>query len=323
MNDILKNNSEIAIEIQNLSKSFKENKALDNLSFKVRKGELFGFLGLNGAGKSTTLNIILGLLSKDSGLITINGLNAEENIKQIRKSIGIVFQESILDPTLSVKDNLMIRATMYTDFFKVQKVTVKEVVENIIKEFQLEEIAKRPYGKLSGGQKRRVDIARALVHRPEILFLDEPTTGLDPSSRKLVWEILFKIQKERKLTILLTTHYMEEANNCQYAIIINKGKKLVEGTPSQLKQVYSTTTIKIFDTFNLKLEAILKKNNINFNYEQNCYVLKFSEYSLAKNFVFKNQDLIKDYELLKGTMDEVFLNVTHPEKLNQLGEKSV
>ncbi|WP_426461614.1 ABC transporter ATP-binding protein [Mycoplasma hafezii] len=310
MNNTLKNNEEYVIEIDNLVKTFKETKALNGLSFKVKKGELFGFLGLNGAGKSTTLNIILGLLSKDSGSILINGIDAEKNITAIRSQIGIVFQDSIMDPTLSVYDNLLIRATMYDNYFKQQNLKVKKVVDDIIDEFQLNEIKKRPYGKLSGGQRRRVDIARALVHRPSILFLDEPTTGLDPSSRKLVWEILFKIQKERNLTILLTTHYMEEANNCQYAIIIEHGQKITEGTPSELKNEYSTTTLKIYSKRNEELENYFQAINTDFEYQRNCYLIHFKKYNEAKEFVFKHQEILHDWELLKGTMDEVFLTVT-------------
>ncbi|QGZ97765.1 ATP-binding cassette domain-containing protein [Mycoplasma sp. NEAQ87857] len=301
-------NNELAVEIKDLSKSFKDNQALNNLSFKVYKGQLFGFLGLNGAGKSTTLNIVLGLLSKDSGTIWINGENAENNTKLIRSQIGIVFQESLLDHSLTVKENLMIRASMYQENFKGQK--IKDIVEAIIKEFQLEEIANRAYGKLSGGQRRRVDIARALVHKPSILFLDEPTTGLDPGSRKLVWDILYKIQKERKLTIILTTHYMEEANNCEYAIIIQKGVKLQEGTPSELKRKFATTTVKIYAPKDEFIEQKTLEFNGEFQYTEGFYLIEFIGYQQALDFFREINHKYDDFEFIKGTMDQVFLNVT-------------
>lgn len=185
-------NDEIIV-INNLQKNFRKNKALKGVSFSVKRGELFGYLGLNGAGKTVTLNIILGLLKRDGGEVYINGLNVDKNQLEIRNQVGIVFQESILDPELSVRENLMIRATLYKDFLKDE--TVASVVDKIIDEFQLNDFASRRYGTLSGGQKRRADIARALVHSPNILFLDEPTTGLDPNSRKLVWQILKKSNK--------------------------------------------------------------------------------------------------------------------------------
>ncbi|AWX69204.1 ABC transporter ATP-binding protein [[Mycoplasma] anseris] len=303
----------LAIEIKNLRKSFKKNLALNDLSFSVKKGELFGFLGLNGAGKSTTLNIILGLLNKDDGTILINGVDASKDIINIKKSIGIVFQESILDAKLSVVQNLTTRASLYSSYFGKEK-GLKQIVQEIMDEFQLNEIANREYGKLSGGQKRRVDIARALVHKPSILFLDEPTTGLDPSSRKLVWDILWKIQKERKLTILLTTHYMEEANNCDYAIIIEKGNKLAEGTPASLKTEYATAMVKLYgEQINpyLKNIAEIAKGFISWETSSDVNILRFKTYQEAKDFVKNNLDLISDYELLKGDMDEVFLNVTN------------
>ncbi|MCU4706678.1 ABC transporter ATP-binding protein [Mycoplasma sp. CSL7503-lung] len=307
-------NKEVII-IKNLQKSFKKYKALKGISFNVNKGELFGFLGLNGAGKTTTLNIILGLLKRDAGEVLINGQNIDEDIVSIRNQIGIVFQESILDPGLNVYQNLLVRANLYKSFFKDK--TPKEVVNEIIDEFQLNDFVNRNYAHLSGGQKRRVDIARALVHKPSILFLDEPTTGLDPNSRKLVWEILSKIQKDRNLTILLTTHYMEEANNCNRAIIIQKGEKLVEGTPSELKSKYSSSQIKIYKMTSKLSDSILK-SNLDFKINNNVYTIKFKDYNEGSGWIKEHIKDIEDYEFFKGSMDEVFLNVTE-----QFGGKNV
>ncbi|TPE57360.1 ABC transporter ATP-binding protein [[Mycoplasma] falconis] len=306
------------IKITNLVKKFKKQVAVNNLSFQVKKGELYGFLGLNGAGKTTTLNIILGLLKKDSGRIEVDGLDATKDYMKIRNKIGIVFQQSILDAQLTVKENLMSRAAMYYGLIKDQNnksVTTQKLVDNMVQEFQLEELLNKPYGKLSGGQKRRVDIARALIHEPEILFLDEPTTGLDPNSRKMVWDTLQNIQNKRRLTIVLTTHYMEEANNCNYVIIIKKGTKLAEGTPSELKNIYSKTAVIVNQKPNENFDEWLTHFNDLFTIkkDENRYILKFNNYEEAKEFSVWHSGKLKDYELQKGTMDEVFLNVTEGE----------
>ncbi|QJR44300.1 ABC transporter ATP-binding protein [Mycoplasma miroungirhinis] len=299
------NNDNNVIVIKQLKKNFKQFQAIKEISFSVKKGELFGFLGLNGAGKTTTLNIILGLLKKDGGNVYINNKSIDDDIVSVRNDIGIVFQDSILDPGLSVYQNLLVRASLYKFYFKDKN--IHQIVDEIIEEFQLTDFAHRNYSKLSGGQKRRVDIARALVHKPSILFLDEPTTGLDPSTRKLVWEILTKIQKSRGLTILLTTHYMEEADNCDRAIIIQKGEKLVEGTPSDLKSKYSNSTVEIHKCSEILLQKI---KNLNYQITNGSYVLKFENFEQGSQWIRENINDIYDYEFYKGTMDEVFLNVT-------------
>ncbi|WP_406614486.1 ABC transporter ATP-binding protein [Mycoplasma corogypsi] len=318
----MKNNNildtEYAIEINNLSKSFNDLKVLDKLSLKVKKGQLYGFLGLNGAGKTTALNIILGLIPRDEGQILINNLDVDKNIESIRNNIGIVFQNSTLDPILSVYDNLLFRASLYKDIYN--KHNIKKVVDDIIVEFQLEDIKNKRYKNLSGGQKRRVDIARSLIHKPSILFLDEPTTSLDPSSRKLVWQILNKIQRERNLTILLTTHYMEEANKCEFISILQKGKKIVEGTPTQLKSWFANTTVKVYSKQNLELEQIAKSLDAEINYLDKGYIFSFSNNSQAVKFVELISKITNDFELHKGTMEEVFINVTSmdPEQINEV-----
>ncbi|WP_036464859.1 ABC transporter ATP-binding protein [Mycoplasmopsis sturni] len=301
------------LEIKNLTKKFGKKVAVDNLSLSVRKGELFGFLGVNGAGKSTTLNIILGLLNADAGSITINGVDCFSNVDLIRSQIGIVFQNSIMDTKLSVYDNLYFRAQLYQSNFKGQK--IKEVVAQIIEEFELKDFQHQKYGSLSGGQKRRVDIARALIHKPSILFLDEPTTGLDPNSRKLVWEILEKIQIQRQLTIILTTHYMEEANNCNRAIIISKGKILASGTPAELKYKYAPARIKVYSSENKTFESIFEKESVKFKLVDNSYYeLEFQHYDQAKEFLNQYINIFETIEIFKGDMDEVFLKVTKGEK---------
>ncbi|MFV8468555.1 ATP-binding cassette domain-containing protein [Mycoplasma sp. SK341A] len=305
--------NEYTLEIKNLNKSFKKNKALNDLSFKVKKGELFGFLGLNGAGKTTTLSIILGITKKDSGQIIVDGHDLDKsNAHEINRKIGIVFQESILDGKLTVYDNLMSRAAMYKKYFK--DTPVENLVQDVINDFQLQDLLKKSYASLSGGQRRRVDIARSLVHKPEILFLDEPTTGLDPNSRELVWSILKKIQAERHLTILLTTHYMEEANFCNYAIILQKGHKLAEGTPAELKNQYSKTKVIIYQEQNSVLEKIIADNGGTMSYINKRYIVEFASNQAAQSFVMKFGPILSDFELIKGSMDDVFLNVTKNNK---------
>ena len=199
------------IKISHLNKSFGEVKAVNDLSFRVKKGELFAFLGVNGAGKSTTISILCGLQKKDSGTVQVNGIETDKAGEQTKRMIGVVFQDSALDKPLTVKENLMSRAALYGITGKAFDKRLQELVEIL----DFDEFLNRPVGKLSGGQRRRIDIARALLHRPEILILDEPTTGLDPQTRQLIWNVIEKLQKTENMTVFLTTHYMEEAANAK------------------------------------------------------------------------------------------------------------
>lgn len=222
---------ENVISIQNLSKSFGNVKAVDDLSFRVKRGELFAFLGVNGAGKSTTISIICGQLKKDSGSVRIHEMDVERKGEETKRLLGVVFQDSVLDRPLTVKENLKSRAALYGIMGKAFEKRLGELVELL----DFREFLNRPVGKLSGGQRRRIDIARALLHKPEILILDEPTTGLDPQTRKLIWDVIEKIRLTENMTVFLTTHYMEEAASAGYVIILDKGKIAAEGTPYELK----------------------------------------------------------------------------------------
>ncbi|WP_036463897.1 ABC transporter ATP-binding protein [Mycoplasmopsis sturni] len=296
---------EIVLKIENLNKSFGNFKALNNLNFEVQKGELFGFLGVNGAGKTTTLNIIFGILKPDSGQVWINGKNAFKNQAYIKNEIGVVFQNSILDPYLKVSEILYEKALLYRNRFKEP---IKDVVKKIIDEFELTSFSNKLYHQLSGGQKRRVDIARALIHKPLILFLDEPTTGLDPNSRKLVWKNLQNYREKNNLTIILTTHYMEEANNCTNVIVLQKGKILERGTVRELKTKYTETIIKIYHKVDPDLELSFKEKNLKFKYIDNHYRIYFVNTNKAHDFLIENPEM-KDIELVNGDMDDVFLNI--------------
>ena len=215
------------ISVRGLKKYFKDVKAVDDISFEVREGELFAFLGLNGAGKSTTINILCGVLPKDAGEVIVDGTDIDGDIDAVKSKIGIVFQGGVLDKELSVADNLRYKAALYGITGRIYA----ERLEELSSLLGLKDLLKRPLGKLSGGQKRRIDIARALLHKPKILILDEPTTGLDPHTRVMVWDCLNKLRKESGLTIFLTTHYMEEASEADYVVILDAGHVVAHDTP--------------------------------------------------------------------------------------------
>ncbi len=292
------------IKIEHLKKYFKDIKAVDDISFEVRKGELFAFLGVNGAGKSTTINILVGVLSKDAGECYVED-EPIAHIEKILPHIGIVFQNSLLDNKLSVYDNIKYRAINY----ELEKKTFLENLNFLCEQLELKPLLKRPLGKLSGGQKRRVDIVRALIHMPKILILDEPTTGLDPKTRHLVWNLIEKLQKERNLTVILTTHYMEEAANAHYVVIIDHGKIVAEGSPLDLKNQYAYDYLKMY-RYDDKILTILDEEKIIYKKTSTYLEASFKDTEQAKEFISKYKDLIFDLEIVKGTMDDVFLNVT-------------
>lgn len=296
--------SENIIEIKNLHKSFNYVKAVNGISFKVKSGELFAFLGVNGAGKSTTINILTGILKKDSGECFIDGHNVNETMK-ILPNIGIVFQSSILDSKLNVYENLKYRAMLYS----LSKSEFNERLNFFINRFELKDILKKPVGKLSGGQKRKIDIVRALIHHPKILILDEPTTGLDPKTRKIVWGLIEELRATNSLTVLLTTHYMEEATRANYVVIIDNGNIVTEGTPAYLKEKYASDYLKIYK-YSKDLQAFLLKSDLNYKINNGIIEIKLSSTNEAKEFILNHSTDIEDLEIIKGTMDDVFLNAT-------------
>lgn len=293
------------IEIDNLHKSFKEVKAVDGISFKVKEGELFSFLGVNGAGKSTTINIISGVLNKDSGKVSVCGYDIDERPNEIKSKIGIVFQNSVLDKKLSVYENLKYRANLYGIFGTEFKTRLAEMTELL----DLKDILKRPLAKLSGGQKRRIDIARALIHRPQLLILDEPTTGLDPKTRITVWNVVEKLRKESGLTVFLTTHYMEEASNSDYVVIIDAGKIAVEGTPHELKNEYASDFIKLYN-HREEAEKYFSALGYAIKNERDFTQIELNDTAETAKFFKEMPQLFEDFEVLKGNMDNVFLKVT-------------
>lgn len=290
------------IKIENLSKSFGEIKAVQNLSFKVKKGELFAFLGVNGAGKSTTINILCGQLSKDGGKIFIDGCDSDKEKEGIKRKLGVVFQNSVLDSALSVYDNLACRAALYGIIGDEFERRVKELSELL----DFKDLLKRTVGKLSGGQRRRIDVARAILHKPEILILDEPTTGLDPQTRKTLWNVIYNLRKTENMTVFLTTHYMEEAAEADYVVILDGGKIAAEGTPLSLKNEYTGDYVTLYGANENDIKAL------GFKYETQKGAVKLfvPDTKTATELIVKNPSLFNDYEITKGKMDDVFLAVT-------------
>ena len=290
------------IQINHLSKSFGNVKAVQDLSFHVKTGELFAFLGINGAGKSTTINIMCGQMSKDSGSVVINAHDLDKDMDFIKSELGVVFQSSVLDSALSVYDNLQSRAALYGITGREFKKRIDELAEIL----DFKDLLKRTVGKLSGGQHRRIDIARALFHKPKILILDEPTTGLDPQTRRILWNVISDFRKNENMTVFLTTHYMEEAAEADYVVIIDDGKISAEGTPLELKNIYTGDYITIYG----EQEENIKKLGIEYEKIQNGYRLFVPNTGVATDLIIQNPQLFHDYEITKGKMDDVFLAVT-------------
>ena len=297
------------IDVINLHKSYGQIKAVNGISFYVAKGSLFAFLGPNGAGKTTTINILSTLLTKDQGEVFVNDNKLGEHEDEIRNSIGIVFQEGVLDPLLSVKENLETRGS----FYGLQKAVLNERVENALKITGMMDLSSRKYGSLSGGQKRRADIARALLNAPKILFLDEPTTGLDPQTRKNVWQTIIRLQKEENMTVFLTTHYMEEADMADYVVIIDNGEIAAKGTPSFLKDEYSNDILKIKPIDEKMLISYLEKNNIEYTKQIDVFVVRLENTLESIEIVSDVKDNIASYQVLNGTLDDAFINITGKE----------
>ena len=290
------------IEIEHLNKRFAEVQAVRDLSFHVRPGELFAFLGVNGAGKSTTISILCGQLAKDSGSVRVCGESIDQNMPPIARKLGVVFQNSVLDGALSVRDNLRSRAALYGITGAAFKARLAELAELL----DFSGLLNRTLGKLSGGQRRRIDIARALLHRPEILILDEPTTGLDPQTRKLLWDVVRELRRRENLTVFLTTHYMEEAADADYVVILDSGAIAAEGTPLDLKNAYTGDFITLYG---VDAEA-LRPLGLPCEALRGAVRLAVPDTAAATRLIVEHPELFTDYEITKGNMDDVFLAVT-------------
>lgn len=294
------------IQVKNLKKSFGKVQAVKGLDFYVEEGKVFAFLGPNGAGKSTTIDMLCTLLSPDSGEVTIDGHVLGKDDDSIRSKIGVVFQDSVLDPLLTVRENLTTRAR----FYGMSSQKIKEAVRTAALTADVMEFIDRPYGKLSGGQRRRADIARALVNTPRILFLDEPTTGLDPKTKEGVWRTIFELQKKTGMTVFLTTHYMEEAATADYIIIIDHGQIAAKGTPYDLQERYSSDRIRIKSRDRDAVTQVLVHEQMQYSEKNGLIISNVSDTIACIPILEKLKPYMESFEVIHGSMDDVFLAIT-------------
>lgn len=297
---------ENAIEVMDLRKQFKGVNAVNGISFRVQKGELFGFLGINGAGKSTTINMLCTLLKIGGGSAKVCGLEVGKEDQSIRKRIGVVYQNNCLDDLLSVKENLWIRGALYEPDSKKRKENLNYVCDIL----DLGELLKRPFGKLSGGQKRKCELARALMNRPEILFLDEPTTGLDPLTRKSVWHSIEELRREADMTVFLTTHYMEEAARASHIAVIDEGSIKEDGTPYDLKEKYAKDTLRLIPEDRESSVRILSDQGLNWKEKEGELSVTLGHTMEAIPLLDLLKGYVNGFEVIQGTMDDVFLQIT-------------
>ena len=294
------------IQVNNLKKYFKEVKAVDDISFRVKRGQLYGFLGINGAGKSTTINMLCTLLNSNEGEAYVCGYRLGKEDREIRRKIGVVFQDNTLDNRLTIKENLITRASLYDSSTRF----IYKNLDYVCDILDIGDILNRQFRKLSGGQKRRCEIAKALMNRPELLFLDEPTTGLDPQTRQNVWESIERLQKDDTMSVFLTTHYMEEAAKAQYISIMEAGKLVAEGTPSELKQKHAQDILRLVPENLELLTKQLEDDDLAFEYRSNHIRVSIPDSMFGLELLNKLRGSLKSFELIQGTMDDVFLNIT-------------
>ncbi|HYG83664.1 MAG TPA: ABC transporter ATP-binding protein [Verrucomicrobiae bacterium] len=292
------------IIVSNLVKKYGQYTAVNNISFTVKKGSIFAFLGTNGAGKTTTISCLTTALAPTSGEVTVAGHVLGQENDAIRRAIGVVFQYSVLDPLLSVLENLQSRAALYKLSQKYTTERINELAERI----GLTDFLKKPYGTLSGGQKRRVDIARALLHNPQILFLDEPTAGLDPQSREAVWRTIYELQTQTGLTVFLTTHYMEETERANDVYVIHKGSIIAHGTPQALRAQFTRNQLRLKGDTD-RLVPVLRAAGYELQQKDDLLIIHPPDSATALNLLKANEALIVDFEFLHGTMDDMFLTL--------------
>lgn len=297
------------IEVKGLHKSYGSIHAVKGIDFYLEAGKLFAFLGPNGAGKSTTIDVICTFLRPDAGEVVIDGFVLGKDDTQIRSVIGAVFQDGLLDNLLTVEDNLKYRGSFYG--FRGKKLS--EAVKNAAEAAGVTQLLKRPYGKLSGGQRRRCDIARALINTPRILFLDEPTTGLDPQTRKSVWDTITNLQKATGTTVFLTTHYMEEAAGADYVIVIDEGEIAAKGTPFELKERYTRDKLTLVCSDTGRAAEVLKEENLEFEPGTGEITVFLPDTMAALPVLEKCKGFISGFEVVNGTMDDAFIAITGKE----------
>ena len=296
------------ISVKKLTKRFKNLTAVNEVSFNVNEGEIFGFLGPNGAGKTTTIDMLCTLLSPTSGEAVLNGYDVTKNRNKVRQCIGLVFQDPSLDDWLTAKENLEFHAMVYNIERKIAKKRIDEVLEIV----ELKDRKNDLVLNFSGGMKRRLEIARGLIHYPKVLFLDEPTLGLDPQTRNRVWEYIRDLKEKENITIFLTTHYMDEAENCDRIAIIDVGKIIAMDTPINLKKRVRGDIITVETSDNRSLNEELKKKKVkNIIFYNNK--IQFEVYDSEKfipKFIKESKEEIISISARRPTLDDVFLSLT-------------
>ncbi len=296
------------IEVEGLVKRYADYAAVNGVSFEVGESSLFAFLGPNGAGKSTTINMLCTLLGKTAGSVRIDGHELGKNDGAIRERIGVVFQESLLDELLTVRENLQARAS----FYRMSAAEFRNRLTEVADVLGLGEFLDRRYGQLSGGQRRRADIARALINDPRILFLDEPTTGLDPQARMHAWGTIRQLQQEKKMTVFLTTHYMEEAAMADDVAIIDHGRIVAQGTPAQLRVQHSSDHLKVMPKDGEREAVVRAVTAAGNEYAEGAGVLDIAVADSMQGLAMLKaiEPHIDHFEMIRGSMDDVFLNIT-------------
>lgn len=294
------------IVVEQLQKRFGDVEAVRGIDFAVERGKLFAFLGPNGAGKSTTIDILCTLLRPDGGSVAIQGHVLGREDDAIRRSIGVVFQESVLDGLLTVRENLETRGR----FYGLGREALRAAVRQAAVTADVMEFIDRPYGKLSGGQRRRADIARALVNTPEILFLDEPTTGLDPKTKEGVWRTVFELQRKTGMTVFLTTHYMEEAAEADDIVILDHGRIAARGTPYELQERYSADRLRIKAGDRAEALRVLDRAGLCWEERNGVITARLGDTREALPVLNALGEGLESFEVIHGSMEDVFLHIT-------------
>ncbi|AGK98560.1 ABC transporter ATP-binding protein [Clostridium pasteurianum] len=294
------------IEVRNFVKKYGNFTAVDNVSFEVEEGSIFAFLGPNGAGKSTTINTLCTIFDKTSGTLMIDGKDVSNDKDAVRSVIGVVFQEPTLDNKMTIFENL----NMHCYFYGIPKSEIVERIDFALDIVDLRDRKKAMVSSLSGGMKRRVEIARSLLHYPKVLFLDEPTTGLDPQTRAHIWDYIVKLQKEKNITIFLTTHYMDEAEICSKVAIMDAGKIVAIDTPYHLKQQYTKDKAYITTGDEQGLESLLNKLGFIYKKKDGYYSIEVRSLPELMEILSAQKPAITDLEIKKGTLNDVFLKIT-------------
>ena len=297
------------IEVKDFTKKYGNFTAVDNVSFSVEEGSIFAFLGPNGAGKSTTINTLCTIFEKTSGTLTIDGKDVSREKDAVRNIIGVVFQEPTLDNKMTVMENLM----MHCRFYHVKKSEALARIDFALSIVDLLDWKKAMVSSLSGGMKRRVEIARSLLHYPKVLFLDEPTSGLDPQTRAHIWDYIVKLQKEKNITIFLTTHYMEEAEICGKVAIMDEGKIVALDTPHHLKQQYTRDKAYISTSDEPGLEKLLEKEGCVYKKRTGFYSIDMCGLPSLLEILSEHKTAITELSIKKGTLNDVFLAITGKE----------